>query len=82
MIPVRQCLKLAPLCCQIRHGSRMFPQLKRGSFNRITDEDVNLFAGIVGQNGVRLSGENCHDANVLAWSPYPSYKVMDMSGFA
>ncbi|KAL5254610.1 hypothetical protein ACHWQZ_G014149 [Mnemiopsis leidyi] len=53
MIPVRHCLKLVPLCSQIRHGSRMFPQLKRGSFNRITDEDVNRFTGIVGETGIK-----------------------------
>ena len=53
MISARNLLKLAPLCLQVRHGSRMFPQLKRGQFSRLTDEDINYFTGVVGENGVR-----------------------------
>lgn len=51
---IRHILKMAPLCSQCcRNGSRLYPQLNRGDFSKISDMDLNTFTSIVGENGIK-----------------------------
>ena len=46
---------LQRLCSlQCRHGSRLYPELERGAYARITDADMTAFQSIVGDKGVRF----------------------------
>ena len=42
----------------VRHGSRMFPELQRGRYNRLERRDGTVLEGIVSSKGVSLLLKN------------------------